>query len=136
MVLNGHDHTYSRGHVPVKTSKKENSESLGAVYVTSVSGPKHYKLSLEQLKSFGTDGYELDKAGEDTQFFQVISIEDNNLIYTAYNTVGEKFDEFVLTKNFKTGRSIFFKKTIQINVKNFYKKVFILMLVTINLTKT
>ena len=43
LVLNGHDHTYARGHVPVRTNKSD-TPTLGTVYVTSVSGPKQYGL--------------------------------------------------------------------------------------------
>ena len=45
LVLNGHDHTYARGHVP-KISTTNETENIGTIYVTSVSGPKQYDLSL------------------------------------------------------------------------------------------
>ena len=50
LVLNGHDHTYARGHIPI-ISADEDSEKLGTVYVTSVSGPKQYKVDKEQIKN-------------------------------------------------------------------------------------
>ena len=45
--------------------------------------------------------------GEQTQFFQVINIEDEKLIYSAYTTLGTLYDRAIITKDFSTG-----KKTI------------------------
>ncbi|WP_281613094.1 FN3 domain-containing metallophosphoesterase family protein [Flammeovirga sp. SubArs3] len=104
LVLNGHDHTYARGHVPIRTTKNKKNEDLQTVYVTSVSGPKQYKLDTEQMKNYKVDGYELDASGEQTQFYQVITIEDNTLKYVAYTVLGEKYDEMEISKDFKTGK--------------------------------
>ena len=103
LVLNGHDHTYARGHVPVRSGKQD-TDNLGAVYVTSVSGPKQYNGSSEQLKSYADKGYRSDKVAEQTQFFQVITIEDDNLEYVAYTVLGDEHDRCVITKDFKTNK--------------------------------
>ena len=113
LVLNGHDHTYARGHVPIKSSKFNNKGDFNTLYVTSVSGPKQYKIDLKGLKKYINDGYHNDKIGEQTQFFQVISIENEKLIYTAYNSLGEIFDRAMITKDFKTNN-----KTIQNFIEN------------------
>ena len=63
LVLNGHDHTYARGHVPIRTPM-EKKPTTGTVYVTSVSGPKQYKLDLDKIKSYKADGYRRDNAAE------------------------------------------------------------------------
>ena len=103
LVLNGHDHTYARGHVPaVDTDGPKND--LGTVYVTSVSGPKHYKMDTKQMKLYTAQDYKLDKAAEQTQFFQVITIENNRLTYVAYTTLGEEYDRMVIQKDLKTGK--------------------------------
>ncbi|MEO1438174.1 MAG: metallophosphoesterase family protein [Bacteroidota bacterium] len=104
LVLNGHDHTYARGHVPIRTADINNNKNLGTMYVTSVSGPKQYTLDKEQLKNYGKDGYRNDKTGEQTQFFQVITVEENQLTYVAYTALGEEYDRAVITKDFKTGK--------------------------------
>ena len=104
LVLNGHDHTYSRGHVPVRTSDQDEELGLGTIYVTSVSGPKQYELDEDQITSYSTDGYKNDKTAEQTQFFQVIDIEGNTLSYTAYTVLGEIYDRAVITKDFITGK--------------------------------
>jgi 3',5'-cyclic AMP phosphodiesterase CpdA len=103
LVLNGHDHTYARGHVP-SVDKDGTKDDLGAVYVTSVSGPKQYELDAEQMKAYKAQDYELDKAAEQTQFYQVIHIEDNQLSYVAYTALGEEYDRAVIQKDFSTGK--------------------------------
>ncbi|KAA3660059.1 MAG: metallophosphoesterase [Calditrichaeota bacterium] len=104
LVLNGHDHTYVRGHVPVLTTDSKDAGELGTVYVTSVSGPKMYELVPEQLDSYSVDGYKPDKTAEQTQFFQVITIKDNALTYIAYTALGEEYDRAVIIKDFETGK--------------------------------
>ncbi|MEM8927789.1 MAG: FN3 domain-containing metallophosphoesterase family protein [Bacteroidota bacterium] len=104
LVLNGHDHTYARGHVPMRRADKANDNGLGTVYVTSVSGPKQYDLDREQLKSYSANGYQPDKTAEQTQFFQVITIEENKLTYVAYTALGEEYDRAIITKDFETGK--------------------------------
>jgi predicted phosphodiesterase len=104
LVLNGHDHTYARGHVPVRTSDKEGTSELGTVYVTSVSGPKQYGLDRKQIQAYKADGYRSDKTAEQTQFFQVITIKDNTLSYIAYTALGDKYDRAIITKDFSTGK--------------------------------
>ena len=104
LVLNGHDHTYARGHVPIRTADGKETSDLGTVYVTSVSGPKQYKLDLNQIKSYKADGYRRDNAAEQTQFFQVVTVENNSLVYVAYTALGEEYDRAVITKDFDTGK--------------------------------
>ena len=103
LVLNGHDHTYSRGHVPVKSQDENKSGNFNTLYITSVSGPKQYKIGLQQLEDYKADGYLSNKIGEQTQFFQVISIEDESLIYKAYTALGDEYDMAIITKDFTTG---------------------------------
>ena len=108
LVLNGHDHTYARGHIPIKSTDNDKLTNFNTLYVTSVSGPKQYKLGLDQIENYKLDGYKADKLGEQTQFFQVISISTNKLTYTAYTVLGNEYDKAVIIKDFSTG-----KKTLQ-----------------------
>ncbi|MEC7799845.1 MAG: fibronectin type III domain-containing protein [Verrucomicrobiota bacterium] len=103
LVLNGHDHTYARGHVPVRTSESDTPE-LGTVYVTSVSGPKQYGLDRKQILAYKSQGYRSDKTAEQTQFFQVVTIEDNTLEYIAYTVLGDEYDRATIIKDFATGK--------------------------------
>lgn len=88
LVLQGHDHTYARGHnigkgVTVRDSTK------GTVYVVSVSGPKQYKLRKDRWMTRGA---------ENTQLYQVISVSGNTLHYRAMTAVGDLYDAFDLIK--------------------------------------
>lgn len=104
LVLNGHDHTYTRGHVPLRSSDYGKKGRLGTVYVTSVSGPKQYELDWEQMKAYMAQGYSLDRSAEQTQFYQVITVEKNTLTYVAYTALGEEYDRAVIKKNFRSGK--------------------------------
>jgi len=89
--------------VPVRTSDGDTPE-LGTVYVTSVSGPKQYGLDRKQILAYKSQGYQSDKTAEQTQFFQVITIDDNTLEYIAYTVLGDEYDRAIITKDFATGK--------------------------------
>jgi hypothetical protein len=69
-----------------------------------VSGPKQYATDEEQMRGYKVDGYSRDKKGEQTQFYQVISVEGETLTYVAYTVLGDEYDRAVITKDFTTGR--------------------------------
>jgi len=104
LVLQGHDHTYARGHVPVRSGSGYEEGTLQTVYVTSVSGPKMYDIPEGKFDQFAEDGYVADHQMEDTQFFQVISIDGGRLTYEACAATGELYDKAVITKDFATGK--------------------------------
>ena len=81
LVLQGHDHVYSRGHRPGKVT--------GPVYVTSVSGPKMYNLARAEW---------MDRAGGNMQLFQIVSISPKVLNYKSITVTGEIYDAFDLVK--------------------------------------
>ena len=81
LVLQGHDHVYARGRGPGVVD--------GPVYVTSVSGPKMYKLERKDW---------MDRAGENSQLFQVITISKNILSYKSMTVTGKVYDAFNLIK--------------------------------------
>jgi len=83
--------------------KVGDSSQFGTMYITSVSGPKQYPLNPNQLKSYQTDGYVSDKTAEQTQFFQVITVEGDTLSYVAYTALGDEYDRATIKKNFATG---------------------------------
>lgn len=118
LVLQGHDHAYTRGQVPIRDNTGFVEDSFQTVYVTSVSGPKQYAIDKSHMKSFIPKGLKTIRSGEGVQFFQVISAEDNKLNYKAYSTTGELYDEATISKDFKSG-----KKTIIQKVPNVKEKV-------------
>ena len=64
----------------------------GTVYVVSVSGPKMYQSAKHPL---------MRRVAEDTQLYQTVEIDGDELIYRAYMVTGELYDAFNLTKGEK-----------------------------------
>tara|TARA_B100000678_G_scaffold234295_1_gene203499 strand:- start:2030 stop:3475 length:1446 start_codon:yes stop_codon:yes gene_type:complete len=90
LVLQGHDHTYARGQISNKESGVTSMSDAGTIYAVSVSGPKMYE---------STDKKWIERRGEFTQLFQIITIKDNKLSYEAYTPIGNLYDAFDLIKN-------------------------------------
>ncbi len=90
LVLQGHDHTYARsGFTNLPTGLNKQDVASGTVYVVSVSGPKMYSLTREPWMA---------RAAEDTQLFQVITVDGDELHYEARTTTGRLYDAFTLAK--------------------------------------
>lgn len=103
LVLQGHDHTYARGMVgpdqqaPRRTSFGE-GEALATMFVNSVSGPKQYKFKQDGWNSYAPTGVNLERQGENSQFYQVIGVDGERLDYAAYTTDGVQYDRVVIEK--------------------------------------
>lgn len=110
LVLNGHDHSYARGHVRRIDADSGEEGDLGAIYVTSVSGPKQYAADPKDMERYDKDGYQPDKHTNLVQFFQVITVEDNTLNFIAYDVLGEERDQFTITKDFKTKKKTWLRQ--------------------------
>lgn len=98
IVLQGHDHTYARSRLMqgLEGGAEENVASggtarggKGTLYVVSVSGPKMYDLGYREF---------MERAAEDTQLFQVITVQKDKLIYEARTANGTLYDAFELVK--------------------------------------
>jgi len=107
LVLQGHDHSYGRTglRTPVDIAKANGlpagevsnepegltkyDEHYGTVYVVSVSGPKMYNVDPKPF---------MVRLGEDTQLYQVITLDGTKLTYEARTAVGELYDTFELFK--------------------------------------
>ena len=88
LVLQGHDHSYARGrNLPYGVS--EHHEAAGTMYVVSISGPKMYELTEKRW---------MDRAAENTQLYQVISVGEDTIRYQAIMVTGELYDAFDLVK--------------------------------------
>lgn len=92
LVLQGHDHSYSRTY-KIRNGVKVKKNKKGTVYVISVSGPKFYpvKTNFEELMA---------KAESGRQLFQVIQIDHGHLLYEAFDVKGNLYDSFKLEKQF------------------------------------
>jgi 3',5'-cyclic AMP phosphodiesterase CpdA len=103
LVLQGHDHTYARGMVgedrmaPRRTSFGQD-DRLATMFVNSVSGPKQYEFQEDGWKGYEPEGVNLERRGENSQFFQVIAIDGAELVYTAYTSDGAQYDKVVMRK--------------------------------------
>ncbi len=100
LALQGHDHSYVRGRTTPKeynlTSGLNKKDQTGTVYVVSVSGGKMYKLKPQRWNNYEA---ELQREAENTQLFQVISVDGDKLSYQSYTATGELYDAFDLVKN-------------------------------------
>lgn len=93
LVLQGHDHGYGRfsGELSENVGTGQNTQSPegGTVYVVSVSGPKMYNVERTPAMA---------RAAENTQLYQIISIDGDALRYEARTATGELYDAFRLKK--------------------------------------
>lgn len=94
LVLSGHDHSYGRGRA---TDNLQNDHKV--MYVVSVSGPKMYEPGDKKW---------MEHSGAFKQLYQVISIENNELLYKSYTADGGFFDRFSIKKK-KNGKIKFTK---------------------------
>ncbi|MDJ0979059.1 MAG: FN3 domain-containing metallophosphoesterase family protein [Erythrobacter sp.] len=107
LVLQGHDHTYARGTLPAGAARGQtpvrqaatNKAGVMTMFVNSVSGAKMYPFNKDGWDRYAPNGVTLDRKGENTQFFQVIELEDGQLHYAAYSADGALYDEFRLEKS-------------------------------------
>ena len=102
LVLQGHDHSYGRtgldtpiatpntiGNVP--TGVNQVDMFTGTVYVVSVSGPKMYNLSPSPI---------MQRVAEDTQLYQIIHIDGDQLHYESSPTSPTTCDGTMKTLGF------------------------------------
>ncbi len=94
LVLQGHDHTYARSELMafeenLPTGVSQRSAEAGTVYVVSVSGPKMYELGRRPF---------MRRAAEDTQLYQIITVDGEELRYEARTAIGQPYDAFTLHK--------------------------------------
>jgi hypothetical protein len=90
LVLQGHDHNYSRSY-KLYGGKIVPDDKKGTIYVTSVSGPKAYKLTSKYPEL-------MRKTGENIQLYQVISIDSRKLSFKSYTATGALYDSFDIYK--------------------------------------
>jgi hypothetical protein len=83
-VLTGHDHSYGRGKT---TDNPQNGHEV--MYVVSVSGPKMYEAGDKEW---------MEHSGAFKQLYQIITIENDELVYRSFTAGGTLFDQFKLKK--------------------------------------
>lgn len=90
LVLQGHDHTYSRTF-KLKNGTRTGTNEPGTIYVTSVSGPKSYPVNPRYHDL-------MEKTGTGRQLFQVIRVDAHHLKYESFDATGARYDAFALEK--------------------------------------
>ncbi len=100
LILQGHEHIYARGFGSAFGREINTRQATGPLYITSVSGPKMYRLKNRRW---------MDRVGENMQLFQVVSVSRNVLHYRAITVTGELYDAFNLKKD-KNGRKVFIER--------------------------
>lgn len=88
LVMQGHDHSYARGaNIPQGVTQKD--AQAGTIYVVSVSGPKMYELAPKHW---------MQRAAENTQLFQIITVNNDRLMYKSMTVTSQVYDAFELRK--------------------------------------
>lgn len=104
LVLQGHDHTYMRGAIsqkPERLAYGSKGDKIETMFVGSVSGPKQYPFREDGWDSYADTDVRLLRKGENTQFFQIISIDGDQLSYAAHTATGALYDSFEIKKSRK-----------------------------------
>jgi hypothetical protein len=101
LVLQGHDHLYARSK-KLAGGKAVANDAPGTVYMISVSGPKMYEVdhTFEPLMA---------KVITNTQMFQTVDVDGDNLVLKAYSSEGDELDSFQLEK--KNGKTTYSELT-------------------------
>lgn len=111
LVLQGHDHCYGRWSDPpepgVQRRRRTTRALNGPVYVVSVTGPKMYGLNQRVAQ-------QADRWAEDTQMFQIIDVENDQLRYRAFTAAGELYDAFELRRDSR-GRNRLHERAVDID---------------------
>lgn len=88
LVLQGHDHGYSR-----ITTKNKNLQKECPVYIVSSSSPKAYNIGFNSIH---------DRLGSNLQLYQYITIHGDTLHYQAYTPEQELYDNLSIVDNGQT----------------------------------
>lgn len=98
LVLQGHDHGYGRGE-NISSGTNRQAGQAGTVYVVSVAGPKMSRVS-ELARA------NMDRVAEDTQLFQIIHVEPQQLRFESRTATGDVYDAFTLVKTADGGNRL------------------------------
>lgn len=90
LVLQGHDHLYSRSH-KVAGGKIVDPSAPGVIYAISVSGPKMYEAEAANAGLMA-------KVIQQKQIYQVVDVSPDRISFKAYEVEGGLADSFELRK--------------------------------------
>ncbi|MBB4630801.1 purple acid phosphatase family protein [Sphingosinicella soli] len=96
LVLQGHDHCYSRltaeGGKTASAKARADGKVQGPVYLVSVTGSKMYGLNDRA-------GTQPDRVAEDTELFQVVDVAEDKLQFRTFTATGGLYDGFDLIRH-------------------------------------
>ncbi|GHD29205.1 phosphoesterase [Nocardiopsis kunsanensis] len=95
LVLQGHDHSYSRGNL-TRHRTDDQDVHTGPVYAVTVTGPKMYEATTE---NWTDNNAEARVQQANTQTFQSVHVDRGTLSYTARTASGQTVDAFTITKD-------------------------------------
>ncbi|MFD2837524.1 hypothetical protein ACFS3C_16080 [Azotobacter vinelandii] len=103
LVLQGHDHCYSRlsaeaGHEAALAARAAGAVQ-GPVYLVSVAGSKMYRLNDRARR-------QPDRVAEDTQFYETVEVESQRLAVRTYTASGRLYDAFDLLRDAQGGKHL------------------------------
>lgn len=87
LALQGHDHTYARSGLVHRGSL---ANDRGTVYLTSVTGPKMYRLTPSDVHR---------SLAARTQLYQIVTVDGDRLEVVAKTATGEVHDAFAIEKD-------------------------------------
>jgi len=103
LVLQGHDHCYSRltaeGGKTASAQARADGKVQGPVYLVSVTGSKMYALN-------DRSGTQPDRVAEDTELYQVIDVTQERLQLRTFTATGGLYDGFDLVREPEGNRLI------------------------------
>lgn len=107
LVLQGHDHTYGRGHLFANEVDGHPGLSTGPEYAVSVLGPKDYVIDRGDVNNWTANGANRVAVYEKTRTYQAISVDGGYLSYTAYAyPSNEVVDFFEICKSADGGKFV------------------------------
>lgn len=95
LVLQGHDHSYSRGNLVAHRTEDPRVQT-GPVYAVTVTGPKMYDAGDA---NWTRNGAEARVQAARTQTFQAVSVDGGTLEYEARTAQGTLVDSFTIVKD-------------------------------------
>ena len=104
-----HDPTYARGAIgqrPERLGFTDEGGEVQVMFVNSVSGPKQYTFMEDGWDKYADEDVVLARRAENTQFFQVIEIDGDELRYEARTALGALYDDFVMRKDRRGRKTI------------------------------
>lgn len=95
LVLQGHDHSYTRGNLAEHATDDADTQT-GPVYVVAVTGPKMYEVGQDTWTDHGA---QIREQRSETATYQAVSVGGDTLEYEARTVEGRVVDSFTIDRS-------------------------------------